>query len=781
MKGYIEIKGLSENNLKIPELRIPIGKMVCLTGPSGSGKSTLGRQVLFQEARRLYLESLGLERDVLSGVVQRPKADLIKGLPPAIYLEQVPERFTSRSQVASYTDCNILLRTLYALIGLPHCPLCKIPIRVTPVSTVARHLAGLPQGTRFAIMFPLPKRHEDNKSLFKRLETLRGEGFVRIEKKGRFYLLEELGPGEISILRGANVVIDRIVTRDGILKRVEDSLRIAESRGPGVIRVLLLPGDEDQERAKYLEFSLNMTCPKCLRSYPDLTPQTLSRYHPMGQCPKCLGKGCKKCSGTGLSLFSNQVLIDGLSFPEIMEKSISELKETLEGLLDHIKKEDPRIRPLLEALFSRISTIERAGLSYLGLSRPLTTLSRGELQRLRIGIHIDKGLSGILFILDEPTVGLSPKDLEGLIRLLLGLRDKGNTVLVIEHEERIIKKADWIIELGPGGGSRGGKVTFVGPSSSYIKGGPIETRWKKAPRRPIGYLRHSHLSSNNLKDLSLNLPLGVFVVVTGASGSGKSTLILKEIPPLLRKKGYRVHSLDQSPVKGGKNSMVATYLGVFPYIRRLFARTREARERGFEEGVFSLSKDGGRCKECKGAGIVTMNLYYLPPVEMPCPICLGKRYKPDILRCHYKEKDISKVLELTVVEAESFFSRIKSIRIPLSAAIRAGLDYLRLGQSTASLSGGERMRLRLSRLLAKEATWKEDGGHQVLILDEPSAGLHPREVEALVKTLDVLVDQGISVLVADHDSRILRESDWVIELGPGGGPESGRLINEGPP
>ena len=783
MDKFIEIKGLKEHNLHIEELQLPLNKLIGLTGPSGSGKSTFGR-ALFLEGRRLYLESLGLNKMAELSAAKRPKADSIKGLPPAIYLEQMPEQAVMRTTLGQMTDIETFLRILFSVAGTPFCPECGVPIEPSGMASMVSRLTALPEGTRYALMIPNPglKPHE-----------LQKEGFIRIEKDGSFFLLDDLDLPDQE-LNQVNIVIDRIVARPGISSRIEDALRLAASKGNGIVRVAVLAEDSSQSVSHYLNFTTRMTCPECMSQFPMVEPGLFSSSSAAGQCHYCSGKGCKKCHQTGLSDFVRNVTIEGIAYHLMIGMRVEELDGVLKGLGKR-GENDQKIAPVLNVLEKYLSTIKGCGLAYLELTRPVATLSRGELQKLRIAIQIHRGLSGCLIVLDEPTVGLHIKDMAGLNYLLKQLKDAGNSVIVIEHDVRVLRWLDWIVELGPGGGVEGGQICFNGPAEEFFNRKIPQSGLEKTARASAGLqyspepkegprrkLEIAGLCVNNLKNTYLSVPLGRFITVTGPAGSGKSTLVHEGMVPKLKEEGLRVHILDQSPLRGSTNSIVATYLGVFTAIRKLFGRARDARARGLGPSAFSLSRPGGRCEECKGLGSIYLDIKYLPPVEMVCPVCSGRRYMPDVLGCLYKGKNMFEVLCMTIDEAVDFFVRIKKVRELLLSASQAGVGYLTLGQPTSKLSGGERMRLRLAELLVNTISALESGmDRYCVVLDEPTAGLHPKDVQMLLSRLKALSGQGITVVVIDDDEQILSHADWLIEMGPGGGPDGGQVIKNGPP
>lgn len=781
----IVIKGVFENNLKIDELRLPLWQVICLIGPSGSGKSTLAREVLYKEGKRLYLEGLGLKAEQWSfNDFHRPKAEFIKGLPPTIYLDQIPERFTSRSILASYADISTPMKLLFTILGQGFCPSCNIPIKKTSISSIKSHLLELSPGTPFAIMTPIPKRLTTF-PVKEALDWIIKQGFVRIEINDEFILVEDISDFEkVKDLKKVNIVIDRLILKEGVDARIEDAVRVAESLDSRVIKCLILP-KKDVSRKEILEFALDMTCPRCLTNFPELGPHLLSPRHPLGQCPDCKGNGCNSCDNTGLSPFSRTLKLHGLSYSQVLEKNVLEVSGFLKSFPSS-SKEHEIAGPIYASLKDRLAALEKANLSHLELSRPLTSISRGELQRLRICVQINRALSGTLVILDEPTIGLHPKEFGLLKKLFDELKATGNTVVIIEHDESILKYSHWVCKLGPGSGEQGGKVVFNGPVKEYLKtqGQNNAINSSRAVKKDTTLSRikplkapSNHLTVSIRNEASIKIPLNALTVLTGVSGSGKTTFAMKTMVPKLKDKGLTCHILDQSPLRGGMTSFIATYLGIFTEIRELFSKTKEARLRGFSSPFFSLSKDGGRCVECKGTGYTNLDLKYLPPIDVKCPVCDGKRFREDVLKCYYKGKNIHEVLSMTVGEAVNFFSRIPAIRLPLQSIVSSGLHYLVLGQPISTLSGGERMRLRLSLLLSKKIRAKKSLTTHALILDEPSAGLYIDDLRSLVNQIKNLVKNGMTVIVIDHEELILDAANMIVEFGPGSGPSGGRIIN----
>ena len=811
----IDIINVRQHNLKGFDLSIPLGKITVLTGPSGSGKSTLALDVLFAEGQYRYLESLGMAVKRIVDLWDRPLVDAIKGLPPPIALEQKPFVRSPRSSVATLTGIADFMRLFFATCGRPYCPKCQIEIRALSVDQMADRILDLPEGTKLILMAPLTRRM-DLIPPDEILNYLKKDGFLRVRIDKKPFTLDapvtlEKKPKSLEL------VVDRLIVKPGILSRLADSLTLALSQGDGSVVIEILP-EKKGERPEILTFSEKMTCPECQESFPALSPRIFSSSHPDGMCLSCKGKGknksaqpCRKCGGTGLNPFARSVRIEDRTFPDLMTWSVHKtylwllsfsmgFSEKFHG----IKNIQAGIR-IIEAISSRLKPLEEMGLGYLELDRPTTTLSGGEIQRLRLGAQLGRDLTGILYILDEPTIGLHPREQQALWQNLIHLKDQGNTIIVVEHDLDIIRKADHIIELGPGAADEGGHLVFSGTAEDMAKDqdsvtGPYlqgNRRLKRhgQKRKIHGQVILCNAQKNNLRDITVAFPLGCLVCVTGVSGSGKSTLVTDELyhairsdprggpsekTKLILKGGLSTMPetilVDQAPLVKARFSMPATYMGIFTHIRAVFSRIPEARSRGYKAGYFSLTRKGGRCERCKGQGFIDLDLQYLPSIKTTCDLCGGMRYNREALGIRYKGLNMAEVLDMTVKDAADFFARIPRIRRPLEVIERIGLGYLKLGQPACTLSGGEAQRLKLARELAKQAH-----DPTIYIMDEPSRGLHQRDLERFIPVLDELLEQGHSVILIENQPEILNLADWIIELGPGGGPDGGNIVAEGPP
>nr|HDN00391.1 excinuclease ABC subunit UvrA [Deltaproteobacteria bacterium] len=811
----IDIINVRQHNLKGLDLSIPLGKITVLTGPSGSGKSTLALDVLFAEGQHRYLESLGMEVKRIVDLWDRPLVDAIKDLPPPIALEQKPFVRNPRSIVATLTGILDFMRLFFSTCGRSYCPKCRIEISALSVDQMADRILDLPAGTKLILMAPMTGKM-DLIPLDKILNHLKKDGFLRIRIDGKPFTLDS----RLTLDRrtkSLELVVDRLVVKPGILSRLTDSLTLALKYGNGSVAIEILP-EKGGKRSETLIFSEKMTCPKCQESFPALRPQIFSSNHPDGMCPSCKGKGrnisdqpCPKCQGTGLNQFARNIRMNDMTFPDVMSWSVhktylwlSPLSSGLSEKIRGIKNMQAGIR-IIEAILSRLKPLDEMGLGYLKLDRPGTTLSGGEIQRLRLATQLARDLTGILYILDEPTTGLHPLEHQALWQNLVRLKDQGNTIIIVEHDLDIVRKSDHVIELGPGAADEGGRLIFSGTAEDMAKDpnsvtGPYlngDNRLKRhsQKRKNHGQIIICNAQKNNLRDITVAFPLGRLVCVTGVSGSGKSTLVndelyhalqyeskngtSKKIKPVLKGRLRRIPKavlVEQAPLAKARFSMPATYMGIFTYIRGLFSRIPEARTRAYKAGYFSLTRKGGRCERCKGQGFIDLDLQYLPSVKIKCDICEGKRYNREIMGIRYKGLNMAEVLDMTVKDSADFFARIPRIRRPLEVIERIGLGYLKLGQPVCTLSDGEAQRLKLARELAKQVY-----DSTIYIMDEPSRGLHQRDLERFISVLDELLEQGHSLILIENQPEILNIADWIIELGPGGGPDGGKVIAEGPP
>jgi len=816
---YIEIRGARHHNLKDIDLSIPLGKIVAITGPSGSGKSTLAIDILFAEGQHRYIESLGTSARRFIDLWDRPQVESIKNIPPAIALEQKGIVKNPNSTVATLTDVASLLRILFATNGTAFCPTCKLPVYAMTIDQMANQVIALPEKTKITIMAPMSSLlgTVSPKDL---IEMIREQGFLRIKLNESVQLLDSYSLPDEPVT-SLEVIIDRIVLKEGILQRLMDSLGLALKIGNGSAAIEIHSSHTGKE-PEILIFNEALKCSRCATKFPELRPQLFSGKDPEGACPFCGGvgkmpsstKSCPHCKGSGLNAFVRGISIKSSTYPGIIDGTIEELVHFLNDVFFPKDTSTPEpIRnqaagaTIAEAILSRLSPIKEMGLGYMALSRSIDTLSGGEIQRLRIGTQLGRNLTGVLYILDEPTLGLHPREYAGLLRQIEKLKGQGNSVLLVEHDLGIIRLVDHVIELGPGAGVNGGEIIYSGPpdkmetnprciTGMFMSGTRTINRPGFAPK---GKLTLRGASKNNLKDVSVEIPLGCLVCITGVSGSGKTTLLMEELVPAIEqlqglKKRKTPHHcaeitvsfgqpwdfftvvVDQAPILGRKSSLPVTYLGIFDRIRDLMARTPEARQRGYKKTYFSLNHKGGRCEYCKGLGRIYLDLDYLPPVEQICQVCNGARFNQDVLAIQFKGQSISDILEMTVSEAANFFSKIPSIRSPLEILERTGLGYLKLGRPTSTLSGGEIQRLKLSKELSSPPK-----GHTLYLMDEPSQGLHLCDLEKIVAQWDELIDNGHSVIIIDHRRELLENADWIIEMGPGGGPEGGQVIFQGSP
>ncbi|CCW35927.1 excinuclease ABC, A subunit [Chthonomonas calidirosea] len=926
--SFIRIRGARQNNLKNIDLDIPRDKLVVITGLSGSGKSSLAFDTLYAEGQRRYVESLSAYARQFLGLQEKPDVDQIDGLSPAVSIDQKSTSKNPRSTVGTVTEVYDYLRLLFARIGVPHDPKTGQPLSKQSLEEMIDRVLALPEGSRVQILAPIVRGRKGEYR--KELEEIRKEGFTRARIDGETVdLSEEIPSLERYKQHTIEIVIDRLVIREGIRTRVADSMEQALKRGKGVVvvHVLAQEGQSEQE----LRFSEKFSSDEEGFNFDEIEPRLFSFNSPYGACPECHGLGFMQefdpqliapdrrlsihqgalrpftpKSGTGglhdyqrslfeaaarrlgftldtplnaLSESQFHALMYGVEgnvtvefrnrwgrvrhfdteFPGVIPMLERRLQETSSDLvreeLAQYQSERPcpacrgkRLKPealcvlvggkniaelcampldKLQAFFDQLTLSDReamiarqiireikarlgfllnVGLDYLTLDRSARTLAGGEAQRIRLATQIGSGLMGVLYILDEPSIGLHQRDNTRLINTLKSLRDLGNTVLVVEHDQETMEAADWIIDIGPGAGEHGGQVVAQGtiedirchPTSitgQYLSGRRriAVPEQRRAPKE--AWLELIGARQHNLKNVTLRVPLGLFVVVTGVSGSGKSTLIQETLYPLLMHHIYGTHAvwgayeairglefvdkvvdIDQAPIGRTPRSNPATYTGAFDLIRDLFSRTPDARMRGYEPGRFSFNVKGGRCENCKGDGILKIEMQFLPDVYIPCEVCKGKRYNRETLEVKYRGKSIADVLDMTVSEALQLFENLPPLVRKLKTLHDVGLDYIRLGQPATTLSGGEAQRVKLATELAKRPT-----GRTIYILDEPTTGLHFADVEKLIGVLNRLVDAGNTVLVIEHNLDVIKTADWVVDLGPEGGDAGGRIIAEGPP
>ncbi len=914
MSGEIVVRGARQHNLKNVDLTIPRDRLVVVTGLSGSGKSSFAFDTLYAEGQRRYVESLSAYARQFLGQMDKPDVDAIDGLSPAISIDQKTTSRNPRSTVGTVTEIYDYLRLLYARVGHPHCPKCGRAIEQQTVEQMVDQVLSYPEGTRVQILAPLVRGRKGEHE--RALQEARREGFARVRVDGQLHELSE----DIQLTKQKkhtiDVVVDRIIVRDGIRDRLADSFETALRLADGLALVQRGEGED-------IVFSQNYACPTCGESLAELSPRMFSFNNPYGACPGCSGLGfhlqpdpdlivpnvrrtlregavapwatseyygqlllaaaaaigadpdkpwaelpaehreklltglpqpipfqyvgawghrrghthyigpleyvrrrhqeassemqqqefetymtpvaCTTCGGRRLRKESLAVTVGETSIAELTALSVHEAIAFVRSL--SLREMEARIaRDVLHEIAERLGFLESVGLGYLTLDRAAATLSGGEAQRIRLATQIGSGLVGVLYILDEPSIGLHPRDNGRLLETLYRLRDLGNTVLVVEHDEDTWRAADYLIDFGPGAGEHGGQVVAHGTvaeveSCSESLTGQFLSGERQIPvpdvRRPLGerWLALRGARGNNLKDIDVRLPLGVFTAVTGVSGSGKSTLVndilyralAMELNGARRRplpfRGIdglehldKVVDVDQDPIGRTPRSNPATYTGLFDLVREVFAQTPEARIRGYKPGRFSFNVKGGRCEACHGDGILRIEMHFLPDVYVPCESCKGKRYNRETLEVRFKGKTIADVLDLTVDEALTFFEAQPRIRRKLETLSQVGLGYIKLGQPATTLSGGEAQRVKL----ATELSRRQDG-RTFYILDEPTTGLHPADVERLLDVLHRLVDAGNTVLVIEHNLDVVKTADYIIDLGPEGGDAGGRIVGEGRP
>jgi len=918
------VRGAREHNLKNLSVDLPRDKIVVFTGLSGSGKSSLAFDTIYAEGQRRYVESLSAYARQFLGQMDKPDVDVIEGLSPAISIDQKSASRNPRSTVGTITEVYDYLRLLYARIGVQHCPKDGNRLaRQTPQQIVDRVLA-LDEGTRFQVLAPVVRGRKGEYETL--LNDVAGQGFVRARVDGETVDITEFLDRPTKLARyeqhTIEIVVDRLVNKKGIERRLTDSLETALRLADGVAEVEIV-SDSDPE---LLTFSQHLACPKCGSSYDEPVPRSFSFNSPYGACETCDGLGttfevdpelvvpdpdlalsegaiapwrsahtgffqrilesvaedhdidlgrpwsklsaksrkivlqglpgtmtvrfknrygrmrqfnttfegvipwikrrhesaesdwsreqyegymrqvpCSACGGARLKPSTLAVTVNGRNISEVCDLPISESASFLRGL--ELSERDRMIAErVVKEIDARLGFLLDVGLDYLTLSRSAGTLAGGEAQRIRLASQIGSGLVGTLYVLDEPSIGLHQRDNRRLIDTLLRLRDLGNTVLVVEHDEETIRESDWIVDIGPGAGEHGGEVVYSGPVKGILKckesvTGQYLAGKKSIPipdvRRQPGdqWLEIVEAREHNLKNLDVRIPLGCFVAVTGVSGSGKSTLVRDILLPVLMQKIYKskeapgkhkrvngvqhldkVIDMDQSPIGRTPRSNPATYTGVFDAIRKLFASTAEAKVRGYQPGRFSFNVQGGRCDACSGDGTIRIEMHFLPDVYVPCEVCKGARYNRDTLEISFKGKNISDVLDMPIEEALHFFSNQPSIARHMQTLVDVGLGYVRLGQSAPTLSGGEAQRVKLATELAKRST-----GHTIYLLDEPTTGLHFEDVRRLLTVLSRLVDQGNTVLVIEHNLDVIKTADWIVDLGPEGGHGGGTVVAEGAP
>lgn len=919
-KKYIKIRGACEHNLKNIDIDIPRDEFTVITGLSGSGKSSLAFDTIYAEGQRRYMESLSSYARQFLGQMEKPQVESIEGLPPAISIDQKSTNRNPRSTVGTVTEIYDYMRLLYARAGVPHCPKCGKEIKKQSVDEIVDRVLSLPERTKFQILAPIVRgkkgRHE------KVFESAKKSGYVRVIVDGNMYELTEEIKLDKNIKHNIEIVVDRLSIREGIEKRLTDSIENALKLGGGLMNLDVIGGEN-------ITFSQNFACTECGISIDEIQPRSFSFNNPFGACPDCYGLGykmefdvdlmipdkslsinegaivvlgwqsasdgksftnailralcekygfdldtpfeqypkkiqdiliygtdgervpvrykgqrgvgtydiafeglirnverryretsgestkaeyetymritpCSTCHGHKLKAESLAVTIGDKNIIEMTEMSVRDLR----AFLDRLKLTDTQLaigKEILKEIKGRLQFLIDVGLDYLSLARATATLSGGEAQRIRLATQIGSGLVGVAYIMDEPSIGLHQNDNEKLLKTLKHLKDLGNTLIVVEHDEDTMLAADYVVDIGPRAGEHGGEVVATGTAKQIMKNkksitgqylsGKLQVPVPDIRREPSGYIEVIGAQENNLKDVNVKVPLGVFTCVTGVSGSGKSSLVNEILYKSLAKQLNRARTIpgkhkkiegveqldkiiniDQSPIGRTPRSNPATYTGMFDMIRDLFASTMDAKERGYKKGRFSFNVKGGRCEACSGDGILKVEMHFLPDVYVPCEVCGGKRYNRETLEVKYKGKSIYDVLEMTVEEALDFFKNVPRIYNKVKTLYDVGLGYIKLGQPSTQLSGGEAQRIKLATELSRRST-----GKTIYVLDEPTTGLHFADVHKLVEILQRLTNEGNTVLVIEHNLDVIKAADYIIDMGPDGGDRGGNVVIAGTP
>ncbi len=827
MQDKIVIRGAREHNLKNISLELPRNKMTVITGLSGSGKSSLAFDTIFAEGQRRYVESLSAYARQFLGQMDKPDVDEIEGLSPAISIDQKAHSANPRSTVATITEIYDYLRVLYARIGEPHCPICGKRIQRMTIDEMVdvllrrveeahavpkkkKKVAGVNEG-ELVILSPVVRGRKGE--YHQLLQDFYASGFLEVRVDGEWYSLREQVPLERYQTHTIELMIDRIplgwpvAGNKALRSRLTEAVEIAMDRSEGAVLGLLDDGSEHLMSARF-------SCPDDGFAFPEIEPRLFSFNSPYGACSTCNGLGmkdlfseevCSACNGARLRTDALHVLIQGKSIVEVTSMPITNAADFF-VTINLAPTQKTIAEPVLREVLGRLSFLLDVGLEYLSLNRKAGTLSGGEAQRIRLASQIGSRLVGALYVLDEPTIGLHQRDNSKLIDTLRKLRDLGNTILVVEHDEDTIAAADYLVEIGPGAGRHGGEVVAAGPmpailkdekslTCAYLRGD--RTIPYPAKRRPKAKenLVIVKATENNLKSLTVKIPLRRFTCVTGVSGSGKSTLMIDVLYRTLARRlngatfeagaheditGIdwldKIVDVDQSPIGRTPRSNPATYTGIWNHVRELYALTPEARVRGYQVGRFSFNVPGGRCEHCEGNGQIAIEMHFLPTVYVPCDVCKGKRFNRETLEVRYREKTIADVLEMTIEEATKFFQDIPPIHDRTKILEEVGLGYLQLGQAATTLSGGEAQRVKLATELARR-----DTGKTFYLLDEPTTGLHFEDIRKLLEVLHRLVARGNTVVVIEHNLDIIKNADWILDLGPEGGDKGGRLVAEGTP
>lgn len=822
MPGKIVVRGARVHNLKNIDLEIPRDQLVVITGVSGSGKSSLAFDTLYAEGRRRYLESLSADARQFLQQMQKPDVDAIEGLSPAIAIQQKSGVTNPRSTVGTLTEIYDYLRLLFARVGQPTCVGCGREIAAQTIEQISDQLLQLPEETRVFVMAPIGAGIKGEVGAV--LQDLARAGFGRIRIDGQSRELSEAINTATHGEHAIDLIVDRLVLRPGIERRLADSLEVASRVGHRIIKAAI-DGGNALEPAEELIFTQKLVCLNCGKALPEITPGMFSFNTPQGACPTCKGLGviskrvrgsrgaddrsdaerCPECKGARLRKESLAVKLGGKSIAELSSAALAELRDFLRQL-ELGSQQTVVARQVLGEITERLQFLIELGLDYVTLDRAAVTLSGGEAQRVRLATQIGSSLAGVLYILDEPSIGLHQKDNARLLDLLKQLRDAGNSVIVVEHDPETIREADYVVDMGPGAGISGGEIVAQGAPKEIMRnersltGGYLSGRLKmpfpeRRRRAASGFLVIKGARAQNLKNVTVEIPIGSMTCITGVSGAGKSTLVMdvlynamaERLTRSKRKVGQleeligwdhfdRLIGIDQGSIGRSPRSNPATYTGLFDPLRHLFAQLPEARVRGYRPERFSFNVAGGRCEACRGDGVVQVDMAFLPPVYVACENCQGRRYNRETLEVKYKGLSIADVLELTVTQASEVLSSVPAVAQRLRALREVGLGYLQLGQAAQTLSGGEAQRVKLARELARKST-----GRSLYILDEPTTGLHFEDVKRLLALLDRLTGGGNTVVVIEHNLDVIANADYVVDLGPEGGEKGGTVVAHGTP